>query len=205
LGSLGQGVLMQGSIPSGAAIAGIEVPGKRGARPSARSRVGIVSPPTLASMSMEDRAVSEPILFDPAALDEAGTNRVDNIFDVMHASTLLEGVKRLGIYWESYGFARGDTVDVSVRIERVTRISGFRRIGMALRVVDDPTGTITVRWREPDPGRSSASLNGVRPILSRQVVLNIANFADGTYRVRVAMQAKDRPEVFGDRVFRVLR
>ena len=204
-GSLGRSLLMQGSIPSGAAIAGIELPGKKGVRPAARSRFGIVSPPTLASMKDEDRAVSEPVLFDPSTLDAAGTSQVDHIFDVMHSSTLLQGVKRVGVYWESYGFEWGDSVDVSVQVERVTRAQGLRRIGMALRVVDDPNGTVTARWTEPEPGRSSASVRGLRPILSRQIVLNIANFADGTYRLRVAMRAKNRTDVFGDRVFRVLR
>lgn len=202
---IGQTTLLQGPIPSGTAIAGVEIGGQGLERLSARSRFGIVAPPTLREMRAGTVAVSDPVLFEPAALDAASQSEMSNILDVMHPSTRLESPTQIGVYWESYGFRQGDTVDVSVQIERVNQLSKARRIGMAFRVTTDPNFTVAARWTEPQPGRASQSIPGMMPILARHITQNIGQLPAGTYRLRVAMRRKGGEPVSADRLFQLTR
>ena len=205
LSSLGRTALLQGFIPSGAALAGVEINVERGQKLAARSRFGIVAPPTLREMRRGEVAISEPILFDAAAVEELGVSEMGNIVDAMYPSTVLEGAKQVGVYWESYGFRQGDTVEVSVQIERVNQLSKVRRIGMAFRVSTDPNFTVTARWTEPQPGRSSQSIPGTIPILARHITQNVSQLPEGTYRLRVSMQRKRGELVSADRLFQLTR
>jgi len=158
LSSLGRTALLQGFIPGGAALAGVEINVERGQKLAARSRFGIVAPPTLREMRRSEVAVSGPVLFDAAALEGVGVSEMGNIVDAMYPSTVLEGAKQVGVYWESYGFRKDDTVDVSVQIERVNEVSRLRRIAMAFRVTTDPNFTViahanTPRLHPDDPRR----------------------------------------------------
>lgn len=205
LSSLGRTALLQGFIPSGPALAGVEINVERGQKLAARSRFGIVAPPTLREMRRGEVAVSEPILFDAAAIAELGVSEMGSIVDAMYPSTVLAGAKQIGVYWESYGFRQGDTVDVSVQIERVNQLSKARRIGMAFRVTTDPNFTVTARWTEPQPGRSSQSIPGMIPILARHITQNVSELPAGTYRLRVSMQRKGGEPVSADRLFQLTR
>ena len=205
LSSLGRTALLQGFIPSGPALAGVEINVERGQKLAARSRFGIVAPPTLREMRPGEVAVSEPILFDATAVEAIGVSEMGNIVDAMYPSTVLEGAKQVGVYWESYGFRQGDTVDVSVQIERVNQLSKVRRIGLAFRVTTDPNFTVTARWTEPQPGRSSQVIPGMIPILARHITQNISQLPGGTYRLRVAMQRKNGELVSADRLFQLTR
>ena len=205
LSSLGRTALLQGFIPSGAALAGVEINVERGQKLAARSRFGIVAPPTLREMRRGEVAISEPILFDAAAVEELGVSEMGRIVDAMYPSTVLESAKQVGVYWESYGFRQGDTVEVSVQIERVNQLSKVRRIGMAFRVSTDPNFTVTARWTEPQPGRSSQSIPGTIPILARHITQNVSQLPEGTYRLRVSMQRKRGELVSADRLFQLTR
>jgi hypothetical protein len=44
---------------------------------------------------------------------------------------------KIGVYWETYGYAAGDSVDVAVIISRNEPLSKFRRLGMKLRLAHD--------------------------------------------------------------------
>jgi hypothetical protein len=105
----------------------------------------------------------------------------------MHGSTNLRGVRRFGVYWESYGFAQGDTVDVEVRIERHDRPGALRRLTTALRVTDPRNGVVVVRWREPQPGRAARVLGGPVPVLARSLVLDVSRLPAGDYWLDVAV------------------
>ena len=85
----------------------------------------------------------------------------------MLGSTRVRGAK-VGVYWETYGYAAGDSVDVAVIISRHEPISKVRRIGMFLRLAHDLNGQVAVRWGEPTPGHSSWTVPGVVPIQAAQ-------------------------------------
>jgi hypothetical protein len=203
--TIGRTFLVQARIPSGSYVGGVEVPALPRRLGAARSRFGVVAPPSLRAMRADDLAVSSPVLFDPASVAAMGTPEVEEIFDHMHATLDLERVPAIGVYWESYGFRAGDTVSVTVQAERVTPVGAMRRIGMALKVADDPNGRVSARWTEPNPARTSRVVPAIIPTLSRQIVLNIANFREGTYRLRVTMQRPGQPPATGERFFRLTR
>jgi hypothetical protein len=202
--ALGQVAVLHGFIGSGPAMGAVEIPSRAGGRMAGRSRFGLVAPPALAAMAPGEIAVSEPILFDPQSLAATGESEIDNIFDHMYPAVLLEGVKKVGVYWESYGLRRGDSVDVAVEIERVMPVGGWRRIGMAFKVVSRPDETVTVRWTEPQPARSARELRLLKPTLARQLVLDISNFKEGSYHLRIAMARRGGKEVMAERFFQVL-
>lgn len=105
-------------------------------------------------------------------------NRMSRGVRVLRSTARVRRVrdaKQVGVYWESDGFRQGDTVEVSVQIERVNQLSKVRRIGMAFRVSMDPNFTVTARWTEPQPGRSSQSIPGTIPILARHITRTSAN------------------------------
>ena len=203
--ALGRGVLLRGFIPSGAAIAGVEMQADRTSRMAARSRFGIVAPQTLLAMRPGETAVSEPVLFDAAGLDATAQSEMTNPFDYMYDGVQLTKPNRIGVFWESYGFRPGDTVSVSLRLERVTPTGKLRRIGVAIGVSSDPNGAVTASWTEPQPGRAATLIRGVLPILSRHIALDVHTLQPGTWRLRVAMHRPRESEVFADRLFEVRR
>jgi hypothetical protein len=154
---------------------------------AARTRFGVAPPPPLSAMRRGEVAVSEPVLLvAPEGADALPTDPADAL-PRMHGSTNLRGVRRFGVYWESYGFAQGDTVDVEVRIERHDRPGALRRLTTALRVTDPRNGVVVVRWREPQPGRAARVLGGPVPVLARSLVLDVSRLPAGDYWLDVAV------------------
>lgn len=99
----------------------------------------------------------------------------------------------------------GDSVTVTVRLQRVTPVGRFRRIVMAMRVTADPNGAVTASWTEPQPGRSAVRIAGSIPVLARHITLDISTLQAGSWRLRVAMHRPRDVEVFADRLFEVRR
>ena len=205
LAALGGGVLLRAVIAKGATLAGVEVQTTRGTPIAARSRFGVVAPGALTHMQARETAVSEPILFDPQGLDLAGQSDLSNPFDFMYYGLQFANPQRLGVFWESYGFVPGDSVTVTLRLERVTPVGRFRRIGMAMRVAADPNGAVTASWTEPQPGRTATRIAGSRPVLARHITLDVSTLQSGSWRLRVAMHRPRETEVFADRLFEVRR
>ena len=127
------------------------------------------------------------------------------VIEQMYPSVRLGSPKRLGIFWESYGFVSGDSLSVSVQVQRITQPGRWQRIGMALGLSDDPNSAVKISWEEPRPGRSSYQVPALMPTLGRQLVLNVAGLISGEYRLQISMQARGRPPVTSDRLFTIQR
>ncbi len=205
LATLGGGVLLRAIVAKGPTLAGVEVQTTRGTPIAARSRFGVVAPGALTDMKAHETAVSEPILFDPQGLDLVAQSDLASPFDFMYYGLQFANPQRLGVFWESYGFVPGDSVTVTVRLERVTPVGRFRRIGMAMRVAADPNGAVTASWTEPQPGRSAVRISGSIPVLARHITLDVSTLQAGAWRLRVAMHRPREAEVFADRLFAVRR
>lgn len=89
------------------------------------------------------------------------------------------------MYWETYGWAAGDSVDVAVVITRKESLSKLRRLGMLMRVASSPNGSVAVRWGEPQPGHSSWTIPGVVPIQARSIRVDLSRIEPGHYMVTV--------------------
>ncbi len=203
--AFGDRVLLRARVARGRTLAGVEVQSTRGTPIAARSRFGLVAPAALTDMSPRETAVSEPVLFDPQGIDALGQVEMADPFDFIYYGLQFSKPQRLGVFWESYGFVPGDSVQVTVRLERVTPVGRLRRIGVAMRVAADPNGAVTASWTEPQPGRSATRIVGSIPVLARHITLDVRTLQSGTWRLRVSMQRPREREVFADRLFEVRR
>jgi hypothetical protein len=123
----------------------------------------------------------------------------------MYPSLRLASPQRIGIFWESYGFRPQDSIAVSVQLQRITAPGRWQRLGIALRLADDPNSAVSIAWEEPQPGRTARELTALLPTLGRHLVLDVANLVAGEYRLRISMQPRGGPPVTSERVFAILR
>jgi hypothetical protein len=174
-------IVVTAPIPSKPAIVGTEI---RAAQPgglSARTRFGITPPPTLASMKAGETAISDPIL---TSVSDGPPPGPETALQHMLGSTRVRGSK-VGVYWETYGWTAGDSVDVAIVVTRKEQLSKLRRLGMLIRVAHDINGSVAVRWGEPQPGHSSWTIPGVVPIQARSVYVDLSRLEPGHYSVTV--------------------
>ncbi len=165
-------------------LVGLEILADSGGLAGARSRVGVREVPTLAALGPSTCALTEPALLDGAVVPDPAAP-----FAGLLGTTTLDRPTRMGVAWESYGFAPSDTVTVAVRLASADALSALRRAGMALRVTDDPRVSVTMQWQEPDPARAGTVVPGLRPIVSRVVMLDVRQLRRGNYVLEVEMQS----------------
>jgi hypothetical protein len=173
-------IVVTANVSPKPAIFGTEFPAPHGEL-SARTRFGIVPPAPLATLRPGEAAISDPVLISG---DDDSPPGPDRALQEMLGSTRVRGAK-VGVYWETYGYAAGDSVDVAVIISRHEPISKVRRIGMFLRLAHDLNGQVAVRWGEPTPGHSSWTVPGVVPIQARSIRLDLSRIEPGHYTVQV--------------------
>ena len=102
----------------------------------------------------------------------------------MLGSTVVRG-KKIGVYWETYGYAAGDSVDVAVHHHAAREAEQNPRLGMKLRVAHDINGSVAVRWTEPQAGHDSWTIPSKVPIQARAVALDLSQLEPGHYTVQV--------------------
>jgi hypothetical protein len=147
---------------------------------SLRTRFGIMPPPTLSELKPGETGISEPVLI---SADESA-NDPDGALGQMLGTTVVR-TQKIGVYWETYGYAAGDSVDVAVVVARNEPLSKFRRLGMKLRIAGDINGSVAVRWSEPRAGHESWTIPSRVPIQARAVGLDLSRLEPGHYRVQV--------------------
>lgn len=180
-------LVLTGRIPSSPAVIGTEVLAPRGEL-SLRTRFGITPPAALSALKPGEAAVSEPVLLATAE----SSNGPEGALAQMLGSTAVRS-KKIGVYWETYGYAPGDSVDIALVITRTEKLSVFRKLGMKLRVAHDINGSVGVRWSEPQAGHDSWTIPSRVPIQARVVALDLAQLEPGHYSVQV--QASRRGEL----------
>jgi hypothetical protein len=176
-------IVLTAHIPAKPALVGTELLARRGGNASARTRIGVTPPMPLAALRPGETAISDPVLI---ATDDAPPPGPDNALQHMLGSTRVRGPK-VGVYWETYGYDAGDSVDVSIVIARHETLSKTRRLGMLLHVAHDINGSVAVRWEEPQPGHSAWTIPGVVPIQARSIRLDLSRIEPGHYSVQVLM------------------
>ena len=174
-------IVITANIKSKPAVFGAEFPASQKGELSARTRFGIIPPLPLATLRHGEAAISDPVLI---GADDDAPPGPDRALQEMLGSTRVRGAK-VGVYWETYGYAAGDSVDVAVVISRHEPISKVRRIGMLLHLAHDLNGQVAVRWGEPTPGHSSWTVPGVVPIQARSIRLDLSRIEPGHYTVQV--------------------
>jgi hypothetical protein len=195
-------IVMTGHIPASPAVVGAELLGKPGEE-SARTRLGVIPPAPLSALKPGETAISEPVLL---VANETAPSSPDDALSRMLGTTRVTTAK-MSIYWETYGYAPGDSVEVSVVISRHEKLSKMRRIGMFLRVADDLNGSVAIKWGEPQAGHDSWAIPGVVPIQARSIRVDLSRLDSGRYSVEVLVNRRGSlaPPVRASRLFQIDR
>jgi hypothetical protein len=195
-------LLVREPIPSVPAIMSIELP-RDDARVAARARFPIAPPRPLAQMSAGEVGVSEPVILLAPRSDEALPNDPDSALSRMSGTTTFpHGTATIGVYWETYGFAPGDSVEIAVRVQRYTAQSALAKAAIALNMRGDRNAPVSVAWTEPQSGHGSYLTAGPVEIMSRSIVLNIASLTNGEYWLDIGVRKNGQKEpVIGRRAF----
>ncbi|HKS05425.1 MAG TPA: hypothetical protein VJR92_03845 [Gemmatimonadaceae bacterium] len=203
-GIVGEPLVVRGTMRPRPTLMGIEFMAPRpSGPPGGRTRQSIAPPATLAALPPNGLAISEPVVLRAPPDDGALSNTPDSALARMAGSTRVPASKRIGVYWETYGFRPGDSVNVAIWIERFTQQGVMRRFGIALRVATDLNTPIAMSWSEPDPGRRSHVISGDVPIVGRSVVLDVSTLPRGEYWLDVAVGKPGQEPVRGRRAFTV--
>jgi hypothetical protein len=177
-------LVVMGRIPSTPAVVGTEVLAPRGEQ-SLRTRFGITPPSALALLKPGEAAISQPVLLAPGE----SASDPDGALARMLGSTSVSS-RKVGIYWETYGYAPGDSVDLAIIVTRTEKLSVFRKLGMKLRIAGDVNGSVTTNWSEPQAGRDSWTIPSKVPIQARVVGLDLSQLEPGHYMVTVSASRK---------------
>lgn len=169
-------VVMHGELAS-PGIGGFEVLVNAHGLAGSRTRFGLAELLTLSALPAGVCAISDPLLTRADALTGNGTN---DAFNGLLGSLTLERPTRLGLLWESYGFAPNDTTRIAVQIVSAKEISRLRRVGMALGVADDPTTSVTIQWEEPRAPAARTVIPTRTPTIARQLAVNSNSCARGS-------------------------
>jgi hypothetical protein len=200
---VGATTVLSGLIGPGPYVAGFEImPGKSRRGPAARARFGIEPPAALSEMKRGEFSISAPVILRNPGTDKTPSSNPDSALASMAGSSTVS-TGRLGIYWETYGFQRADTVELSVWIERYTPQGIFRRLGTSLGVAQDMNTPVVVTWTEPQSGNQTHMIAGNVPIIGRSVVLDVSALPKGDYWLDVGASLRGAEPVHGRRSFTI--
>lgn len=172
-------------------VLSLEIPGRVPFEIAHRRRFGVTPPPSLAQMSEGELALSDPVFVLVPRRGAPAPTDPDVVLETMTGSLELPRTAPLALYWESYGFVPGDTVDVEVRIARRDDVGTLRRLGAALGVADGMRDSISITWREPDPGRSAQEIPARIATVTRAISIDLRNLVAGAYDFSVEMTRPD--------------
>lgn len=167
-----------------------------------RSRFGVADVRTLASLPPGTCELSVPMLVDASALS---ANSVGSLEAILLGSLTLSNPASLGVAWESYGFAPGDTTTIAVHIERNVETSGLQRAGIALGIIQDPNVSAGLRWTEPNPSRSSVTLGTRVPVTQRHLTIGVKSLKAGEYVLHVEVENARCGAVRSEQVITITR
>ncbi len=189
-----------GEVPEGKSLVSAEVAWDAEGHRGARARFGITAPASLASMQPGEYAISDPVLLvAPVDLAEL-PNLADSAIMLMRGSTTMSAqTSAIGIYWETYGFAAQDSVEIAISVQRHGNV--LNRITNAAGITGDPNALVSTSWKEPQPGHSARTIPGAVPIQMRAVTLGMPGMQPGDYTLQISVKKSGRDAVTSKRDF----
>jgi hypothetical protein len=162
-------------LPRAPSLVSVEVPSLSDGERGGRSRFGVRPPPPLSAMRPEEAAMSDPVLLVVPPDAVALPILADSAIALMNGSTTLAaGTRSVGVYWETYGIAAGDSIELTV--------------SMAPR---DGGSAVTSSWREPQPGRSVRTIAGTVPVQMRSIILDVNGLPVGQYVLGLSVRRQN--------------
>ena len=201
LGALDRLVFLE-EVPLTPSLVSVEVMWDSGGKAAGRSRFGVTPPPPLSAMAPGDVAMSEPVLLAATPDDAAIPSDAELAIPRMLGSTSIHAATNaIGVYWETYGFAATDSVDVTITIQPKSLMGLLRTLGAAAGIASNANAPITVTWSEPQRGHDTQTIAGAVPIQMRSVILNIAALPAGEFSLDVSVAKRSGPTVHSSRDF----
>jgi hypothetical protein len=199
---VGRPLVVDAAFDQGPVLLGVEIPGDlRTAAVRSRFSADIVAP--LGALAGA-KAVSQPLLIEPPA-DGVGALTAEAAVARMYGSTSLARVRRIGVYWEAYGFSATDTMEIALALSREDRPGIFERVSGGFGLWGEEGGRADIRWTEvPGGGRTIVRMEGNVLVQMRSVALDLRRQRAGRYRLEVSMKTPGGIAVVNERTL-VLR
>ena len=151
-----------------------------------RVRRAVHPPAPLSVLKDGEVALSDPLFYRPGDAAEPPANAAEAVGRMFGSLAFNE--PRVGLFWESYGIAPGDTADIAIRVVSNDRPGFLRRLGSTVGLAEANAGELTISWREPRPRKTETVIwAGDVPIQSRGVVLDVSRLRPGRYTVEVTV------------------
>lgn len=200
----GTPLVVYGPMDARPSLVAIEFPAANG-RPGGRTRFGVAPPQTLASMQRGDQAISDIVLLRPLTGNAEYPRDPSGVLAHMATSTRVSRRAQLGLYWETYGIAPNDSVEIAVWIERHTPQGILRQFGIRLGVATDENTPVAQAWTESQIGRNAHVVPGRVPIVGRTVTLDVSRLSAGDYWLDIVVRKSGRDPIRSRRPFTVPR
>ncbi|MEO7362375.1 MAG: hypothetical protein ABI120_18735 [Gemmatimonadaceae bacterium] len=188
----GEALRLSGSFPSEPVVLSAEVLPRTLKEQAMRLRYGWRPPPTLAQMGAGEVALSDPVFLLMPERDVIVPNDEKTVMPFMAGSLSFDHGDPLGVYWESYGFRLGDTLNVNVTVRRDGDVNALRRVGAALGVASSLRDSISVSWTEFDGRNSTLISGGNKPVIGRSVRLDLKALSPGKYVILIEIRTLQR-------------
>ncbi len=202
-GETGRPVVLTAEIDPRPSVIGVELSSSGSRWPAARARYGVRPPAALDAMPPGSIATSAPVLLRVPGGVQQLPSTPEGALHWMYGTTTLRSGEPLGVYWETYGIAPDEPVELAVWIQRVTRQNPLRRLGISLNIATDRNTPVAVHWTEARLGATGTDLGGPVRIIGRSIVLDVGRLPAGDYVIEVAARARDAEAVRGQRYFTV--
>lgn len=168
-----------------------------------RNRYGVIPPPTLQEMKSGEFALSDPVVMRMPNRDMALPTDESEVLRYMAGGLSFPATEPVALYWESYGFAPGDTVQIELRIRRDDKVNAARRVGALLGVASALRDSVSIKWTEPDNRHRAITLPGSKPVVGRSLAIDLTALAPGSYVVSIEMRKGATISARGERRFEV--
>lgn len=199
---IGRPLVVDAALDHGPVLLGVELPGDlQHAAGRTRFSADIAAP---LSALAGAKAVSQPLLIEPPA-DGIGALSAEAAVARMYGSTTFTRVRRIGVYWEGYGFAATDTLEIALALSREDKPGIFERVSGGFGLWGEEGGRADIRWMEvPGGGRTIVRMEGDVAVQMRSVALDLRRQRAGRYRLEVSMKTPGGTAVVSERAL-VLR
>jgi hypothetical protein len=92
--------------------------------------------------------------------------------------------QRVGVFWETYGVAAGDSAEFAIAIRPASEAGFLRQAAATLRLMAPPPVGVTIGWREPSR-RDDLPRTGMPAVYGRAVAIDLGPLKRGDYVLEI--------------------
>ena len=167
-----------------------------------RTRFAIAPPTTLQSAPHDRLALSDLLFVTPTA-DARLPSSTDSAVAMLLPSTMIWRDTSIGIYWETYGAAPTDTIEISISVESTERPGLFQRLAVVFGRDASPMQGNRIRWIEAMHAQQTLPVSRLTTVHGRAVQLNLSTLTPGSYSLNLDVVRGSEPPVRSRRQFSI--